>query len=119
MRCAPSCVSGLQNTRSACFSICPNYWSKSPRISRSWKKGNVSEGPSLFDVIQSRYGNREAAIDKIRARLRLHNKSDAALARRAGMHPAQLSRYMCKEVTPDLDTLLVIDEACEKLIKDE
>lgn len=70
---------------------------------------------SLTELIATRYaaeGFMAALVDRMRS----HGITQAAVARRAGVCPTQMSRWVHERVTPGLETRIRLDEAVTTLI---
>lgn len=65
--------------------------------------------------IRAHFGNPRAYLRNVRVILATKSIPEAELARRAGVHPSQLSRWIAGKTDPDLESLLKIDEALESL----
>lgn len=70
---------------------------------------------TLWRDVRERYGNTVAFIASLRMRLAATGKTQAALAARAGVSPAHVSRWFTHKITPTLDTLVMLDEALYQL----
>jgi transcriptional regulator with XRE-family HTH domain len=63
-----------------------------------------------------RYTNPERHIAQLRRTLELHHISQGELARAAGVCPTQVSRWLHGRVTPQLQSLIRLDEALSHLL---
>lgn len=74
---------------------------------------------AFFKELHERYGDKRLFIKRLRDRMSLHEKSQGALARRSGFQPSDVSRWLNYHVKPDMDTMRILDEALEALIRGE
>jgi transcriptional regulator with XRE-family HTH domain len=65
--------------------------------------------------IKAHFGDTGQYLRNVRVILATKGIPEAELARRAGVHPSQLSRWIAGKTYPDLESLLKIDEALESL----
>lgn len=70
----------------------------------------------LYDLIWNRYGNAASFLADLNKRLIEHGISRTQLALRAEYHPSHVSNWLNGKVTPELKTLVILDEACDQLI---
>lgn len=71
---------------------------------------------SFYEIMLRRYlENRESWLDGVESALVMNGLSQAALARESGMDRAQLNRYLTRTQTPELESMLRIDEALDRL----
>lgn len=75
---------------------------------------------TFYDRVWARYGraHSEKFLKHLKAQMRTHGVSQAALARRSGFHEGHVSRWMNEHVTPSLETKLILDEALDLIIKE-
>lgn len=69
----------------------------------------------LHDEVQRRYGNAVDFIERLYARMQAADITQAELARMAGYETGNVSRWINGRVEPSLQTMLVLDEAVERL----
>ena len=76
---------------------------------------------AFFAEIKERYSDPARFIRTLRNRLALHGISQGALSRRAGFHPTHVSRWIGENPsrTPDMKSMVILDEALEALIRGE
>lgn len=80
------------------------------------RKSTVS---GLYAVIRDRYGDPAEFVRRLKSTMILHGISQNMLALRSGYHRSHVSRWMSGKVTPNLETMLNMDEAIECLISGE
>jgi transcriptional regulator with XRE-family HTH domain len=72
---------------------------------------------AFFDEVHARYGDPKAFTKKLRQSMVLHGITQGAVASRSGFQPSDLSRWLNMRVTPDMATMVILDETLETLIK--
>lgn len=76
---------------------------------------------AFFDEVHRRYGDPKAFIRSYRHRMRLHGISQAQIAARSGFLAVNVSYWLGKSArrVPSMESMVVLDEALEQLIKGE
>ena len=59
---------------------------------------------------------RDTFMPRLRQTLELHSITHASLAWHAGICPTQLSRWMRGRAEPNLESMLMLDEALQKVL---
>src|SRR5262245_46379209 len=75
---------------------------------------------SFADVrrfLLTRYGNVGKWRRQVRKTLSERGISQAAVARRAGLDRRDVSRWLTGRITPELKSMLILDEAIEELVE--
>lgn len=73
----------------------------------------------LHDEIQRRYGNSEDFVGRVLEALATYGITQADVARVSGYDRAILNRWLRRRTKPNLQSMLVIDEAVERLVEAE
>lgn len=71
---------------------------------------------NLLDIIESRYGKPENFVSNVRVLLAEHGITQTALAREIGCTLAQVNRWLNGHGRMSLKSMLVVDEALERLL---
>lgn len=74
---------------------------------------------SLFDSVYRMYGDPGRWATTTRSRLKRHGISQGKLAKRAGIDPSHLSKWVGERRTtrPSIENMLLVDEALFELIE--
>ncbi len=72
----------------------------------------------LNDLIDERYGSPDVFRNRVKRSLWDSGISQAALAREAGHAPSTVNRWLNGKKTPSLQSMLILDEALERLLED-
>ena len=72
----------------------------------------------LNDQIDQRYGSPDDFVARVKKTIWAHDIPVTSLAEEAGYDLGNVSRWLNLRVTPSLKTMLVLDEALERLLED-
>lgn len=74
----------------------------------------------LNDEIDRRYGNPVAFCRALRDKLKEHGITQSAFAREAGYDLGNVNRWLnARHRVPSLPTMLILDEAFERILEDK
>lgn len=74
---------------------------------------------AFFEELWERYRERDKFLKRIKSEMALHGISQGRVAVRSGFQPADVSRWLNGHVRPGMETMAVLDETVELLIKGE
>ena len=72
---------------------------------------------SLYQSALDSVGDRETFARRLSSTLKAHGFSHARLADEAGVCPTQLSRWMSGRSTPSLESMLMLNEALDRVLR--
>jgi transcriptional regulator with XRE-family HTH domain len=75
---------------------------------------------AFFDEIHARYRDPAAFVRMVRSKMQLHGITQGAVAARSGFGAAEVSRWIgSKSRVPTMATMLILDEAVERIIEEK
>lgn len=72
----------------------------------------------LNDEIEERYGNPATFLSQVKATLKARKITQTALAAEAGLDLGHVNSWLNSRVVPTVKTMLILDEALERLLED-
>jgi transcriptional regulator with XRE-family HTH domain len=73
---------------------------------------------SLSKALEELYGQPGEFLRRLRSELLLHKRTRHALAREAGIDHSNVYKYFSGEIVPNVNTMVRLDEAMERLLND-
>lgn len=74
---------------------------------------------TLHEEVLRRYGNSAAFVNRVNATLDFHEITQTDLARVAGFGRVTINRWLRGKVEPPITSMMVVDEALERLVEAE
>lgn len=94
-------------------------------ISYEWMKSRL-EAPAarptaswLFAELHKRYSNPAHYMGLLQAQMQAFGISQGVLAERSGFDPPRVSRWLRMKVRPSLETMVILDEAMDRITRGE
>jgi transcriptional regulator with XRE-family HTH domain len=73
---------------------------------------------NIFAEIHERYGDPALFLRNLAFRMKEHEISQGALARRAGYHPSHVNHWLRGRKAPTMHSMVLLDEALTELIEE-
>lgn len=91
---------------------------REPEHNRRMPTGSENaDALSFYEEVHRRYGDPTLFVERLNKKRETHGISRGALAKRAGLQATHVSRWLGGRVTPSMETMVVLDEALDRLIE--